>query len=261
MQTNHPPLLATPRTSRLAITSLVLGCCIVLCSLVTGLPALIFGIAALVAINRSHGQLRGQGMAIAGICLGGVSVVMVPILAGLLFPAISRVKSQAQKAQAAVAVRQLCVASDAYYIEYNKWPEPRNAADLVLILNGGKDPVTGKEVSRAVEQNPRRLQFMVFNIKDLAPISSSGAEAGGEMVLVDPWGTPYAFCFDNGKAGCATGTTWKDQTALDNKISKPFPDGSSDDSINAGAAFFSNGPDKSTGSQNIAYEDDVRSWK
>ena len=258
MQTIPAPQFTAPRTSRLAITSLVLGCCILLCSIISGLPAVAFGIAALVAISRSRGQLRGQGLAIAGICLGGLSVVAVPILAALLFPAISATKTRAFQTRAAATIQQIQVASTAYYTEYSKWPDARNAADLVLILNGGRDPISNQEVSRARAQNPRGIVFMEFSAKDLAPLSSVGAGAGGEMALVDPWGTPYAFCFDNGKAGYATSVVWQDQAAYDNKIPKPYPDSSLGDSIDAGAAFFSNGPDKRTG--DAAGKDDIRSW-
>ncbi len=267
MTTQTPPPLpcATHRTSRLAITSLVLGCCILLCSVFSGLPALIFGIAALVAINRSSGQLRGQGMAIAGICLGGVSLVFLPILLGLLFPAIGTARNAANKARASAAIQCLCGASKSYYSEYGKWPAPQSAADLVLILNGGLDPVTGEYVSRVADQNPRKIQFMEFRIKDVTIPGSSGRSP---LAFYDPWGTPYAFCFDNGRSGIyfsgpgnAGETVWRDSPGYNNAIPKPFPDiGGGAGEISYGFAFFSNGPDRFTGTAATA-EDDIRSWR
>ena len=55
-----------PKTSGLAITSLVLGCLGLLTCGITSLVGLILGIVALVRINKSKGQLGGQGLALAG---------------------------------------------------------------------------------------------------------------------------------------------------------------------------------------------------
>jgi prepilin-type processing-associated H-X9-DG protein len=64
------------RTSALAITSLVLGL-LSFCTFFLTVPlAVIFGIISLVMIAKSHGQLKGKGLAIAGIA---VPVVILPI--------------------------------------------------------------------------------------------------------------------------------------------------------------------------------------
>ena len=44
-----------------------------------GLLALILGIAALVRINRSGGELRGRGLALAAIILGAL-ILLTPVL-------------------------------------------------------------------------------------------------------------------------------------------------------------------------------------
>jgi hypothetical protein len=62
----HPHVAS--RTSRLAITSLVLG--IVHCFVIGSLLATIFGAAALDQIARSRGRLKGRVYAIAGLFLG-----------------------------------------------------------------------------------------------------------------------------------------------------------------------------------------------
>jgi len=248
----------------LAITSLVLGCCVFVCNVLTGLPALAFGIKALVAIRRSRGRLAGQGMAITGTCLGGASLILLPIMLGLLFPCIGTIKDAANKARAGASIQNLCMASKSYYNEYGKWPEPHSAADLVLILNGGRDPVTGEDVSRVADQNPRKIQFMEFKAKD---VTLPGAGGQSPLAFYDPWGTPYAFCFDNGKPGIyysgpgnAGETAWLDSTAGDNQVSVPFKDSSGATPIPAGYAFFSNGPDGRTGTASTV-GDDIRSWK
>ena len=257
-----PPVqLFYSRTSRLAITSLVLGCCMILFSIFTGLPALGFGIAALVAIKRSHGGLEGRGLAIAGICLGVASMGCLPLMMwGMKFP----VNNAANKSKAGAAIQSLCTASKAYHDEYGKWPEPHGAADLVLIFNGGRDPVTGEYVSRVADQNPRKIRFMEFTVKD---VTLPGAGGRSPLAFYDPWGTPYAFCFDNDKLGVyfrgpgTTGeTVWLDSPAGDNKVCMPFMDFSGAMTIPAGYAFFSNGPDGRTGTGPTT-RDDIRSWK
>ena len=89
-----------------------------------------------------------------------------------------------------------------------------------------------------------------------------------ELAFYDPWGTPYAFAFDNGVGGVyylGPGTTnavpWRDDKADDGTISEPFAaTNTTSGVIHAGFAFFSNGPDKKTGTASNG-EDDIRSWK
>ena len=73
-----------PKTSRMAILSLVLGAPPVSC--IYGVPAVagfILGILALHKIHTSEGQVRGAGLAIAGTVLSFLVVLFV--LCGLLF--------------------------------------------------------------------------------------------------------------------------------------------------------------------------------
>ncbi len=70
-----PPL--KPRTSGLAIASLVCGIGS-LCTLgLTALPGLIMGIVAVRKVHRSAGQLRGSGMAIGGIVTSIIGLLML----------------------------------------------------------------------------------------------------------------------------------------------------------------------------------------
>ena len=76
------PASSTPsKTSRLAIGSLALGILGLTCILPTIGPilALILGIVALNQINKSHGTVTGQGQAIAGLVLGSIGLMMVPM--------------------------------------------------------------------------------------------------------------------------------------------------------------------------------------
>jgi len=55
------------KTSGLAITSLVLGILSIFTLFLTALPAIILGIISIFKIEKSAGQLKGKGLAIAGI--------------------------------------------------------------------------------------------------------------------------------------------------------------------------------------------------
>jgi hypothetical protein len=85
-----------PKTSGMAIASLVcgvLGLCLLLPSLFGGL----FGIIALVKINKSQGALTGSGLAIGGLVTSALSLVTAGILASMLLPALARAKSKANR--------------------------------------------------------------------------------------------------------------------------------------------------------------------
>lgn len=73
-----------PRTSGLAVASLVLGI-LILCG-IGSLLATIFGAVALGQIGRSGGNLNGKGMAIAGLVLGilGLGFIAFLFFAGTL---------------------------------------------------------------------------------------------------------------------------------------------------------------------------------
>lgn len=82
MQEANVPLTTPPKTSGLAVTSLVTGILgLLICGL--GLVSVIFGHVALSKIKRSGGALKGGGLAIAGLVLGYLSliltIVMLPI--------------------------------------------------------------------------------------------------------------------------------------------------------------------------------------
>ena len=112
----HPaepaPPSSPPRTSGLAVASLILG---ILGGLViTGLLGLIFGIMALVQIGRSHGRLRGQGLAIAGTVISGLALLCIPILAAMVFPVFMKARSSAHKMTCLSNVKNISLALQMY---------------------------------------------------------------------------------------------------------------------------------------------------
>src|SRR5664279_1951846 len=101
------PAAAPPKTSRLAVTSLVLGCLGVLTCGITSLVGLVLGIIALVRINKSKGQLGGQGLALAGTIVSAAFLLLVPIPAAMLLPALAKAKQKAHGIQCMNNVKQL----------------------------------------------------------------------------------------------------------------------------------------------------------
>ncbi|MBN3040751.1 MAG: DUF4190 domain-containing protein [Candidatus Omnitrophica bacterium] len=69
-----------PKTSGLAIASLVCGIVSLCCGLLLGIPAIICGHIALKQINDSADTIGGKGMAIAGLIMGYLSLVLTVIL-------------------------------------------------------------------------------------------------------------------------------------------------------------------------------------
>lgn len=127
------PPLPVRKTSGLAITSLVLGCFSFFLSCLTGIPAVICGILALREIGRKTG-LEGQGQAIAGIILGGFSMLILPMLAGLAIPAISGALDAAKQTKEVADIRMVGIALYAYATEHDgKYP------DSLETLAQGKD--------------------------------------------------------------------------------------------------------------------------
>jgi prepilin-type processing-associated H-X9-DG protein len=95
-----PPLPTVPlvrsNMSGMAIASLVLAALGLVTFGITSLVGLVLGIVALVKINRSRGALRGNGLALAGTILSGFLILILPIFAAMLLPALARAKARAQ---------------------------------------------------------------------------------------------------------------------------------------------------------------------
>ena len=122
-----------PKTSGLAITSLVLGCLGLLTCGITSLVGLILGIIALVCINKSKGQLGGQGMALAGTIVSAAFLLLAPIPAALLLPALAKAKQKAQSIQCMNNVKQLNLGLIMYADDHkNLFPAGTNWCDALM---------------------------------------------------------------------------------------------------------------------------------
>jgi competence protein ComGC len=81
------------------------------------IAAIIFGHIALSEIKKSAGRLKGEGMAIAGLVLGYMWVVFIPvilIIAAIAIPNLLRARMAANEASAVAGVRTLVSAEASY---------------------------------------------------------------------------------------------------------------------------------------------------
>ncbi len=141
-----PPLPAgapagQAKTSGMAITSLVLGMLgILTCGITVLLSApagLILGIVALKKIGKSQGQLCGKGLALAGIITSGVTIVLIPIFAALLLPALAAAKTKAQQINCVNNEKQLALAVMIYSQDHtNQLPPAATWCDAIQSTAG-----------------------------------------------------------------------------------------------------------------------------
>lgn len=177
--TETQPPAAPPKTSPLAVTSLVLGCLGLLTCGITSLVGLVLGIIALVRINKSKGQLGGQGLALAGTIVSAVFLLLVPIPAAMLLPALAKAKQKATSIQCMSNVRQLNLGLR-MYADDNKDLFPSGTAwcdNLISYLGGSTNAFICPQGA------PNRRSHYAVNAR-LAGHSIKDIQAPAQTVLV-----------------------------------------------------------------------------
>ena len=95
LQSQNKPSEAV-KTSGLAIASLILGI-LGFCTFgLAGIAGFILGIVGLIVISKSAGQIKGGGLAIAGIIVSAVSLftLFIALLMAILMPALAGARDQ-----------------------------------------------------------------------------------------------------------------------------------------------------------------------
>ena len=118
-----PPDLRPARTSGMAIASLVLGILGMLG--LTALIGVVLGIVALLQISGSRGRLKGQGLAIAGLCISGF--MLLAVLPAMFYPVFSRARATARKTVCLVNVKQVSTGLLMYVSDWDEiYPDSAN---------------------------------------------------------------------------------------------------------------------------------------
>ena len=94
------------RTSALAVTSLVLGILSICFTVLTGLPAILLGVIALIVISGSGGRLRGTGLAVGGLVTG----LLGSLLLLALIPGVAKVKQTQARIESHNNLKQMALA-------------------------------------------------------------------------------------------------------------------------------------------------------
>lgn len=138
----RPPTFAgEPQTDGKATGSLILGILSLLCfSFLAGIPAVVLGHMSRKNIRESMGRLKGDGMALAGLIMGYISIAAIPmvlIIAAIAIPNLLRAKLAANDSAAASTMRTLNTAQVTYSSTY---PAKGYARDLTTLGPGPSSP-------------------------------------------------------------------------------------------------------------------------
>jgi hypothetical protein len=124
---NPPPLptVTQPKTSALAIWSLVLGILSLTCFwLFSAIPAVICGHIAYGRIKRAQGALEGTGLALGGLITGYVSIALsvfvLPLLLAIAIPNFVKARDNALATACAMNLRQIHGAKEQWALEHKK---------------------------------------------------------------------------------------------------------------------------------------------
>lgn len=146
---------AEKRTLGFAIASLVCGCLVIfpLLGILFSLAAIILGIVALVMISKNKETLKGNGLAISGIVLGGIGLVIIPFMTAMFvaiaIPNLLRARLNANDAAAKASLQALVTAIESYAAATGSYPHdiydltdatpPYLAEDIILTDPHGYD--------------------------------------------------------------------------------------------------------------------------
>ena len=122
------------KTSCAALWSLICGIAgIPLC--LPALQAVILGIIGLVNIKKSNGALKGSGKAITGLILGGLAIIVWPIILIILAVAIPNLVSARGAVMEHVAkaeIRNISTSIEMYYADCGSYPSAEQGLQILM---------------------------------------------------------------------------------------------------------------------------------
>ena len=146
-----PAVALPPKTSTLAIVSLVLGMLAMVFLLVCisplfAIPGLICALVAQRRIKRAAGAVGGQGIALAGLitnCVSiGLSIFLVPMMMAIAIPNFVKARETAQRNACINNLRMIDAAKNEWALENSKTNgSPVTQADLLPYFKADKFPV------------------------------------------------------------------------------------------------------------------------
>lgn len=120
-QSQIPP--SPVKTSRMAVTSLVLGIFSLLClSILAGIPAVILGHKSRGQIRNSAGALQGSGLAMGGLITGYLSIALFLISIPIAIAAFGEYKKQIIATACVHNLQQIDFAKEQWAMEAEPTP-------------------------------------------------------------------------------------------------------------------------------------------
>ncbi len=107
----------------MALGAMVCGIIGILGCFPIGIAGLILGIVAVSRVSRKPAEYGGRGMAIAGICTGGASILLVIpmiMMASILLPSLARARELSKRAVCAANLRGIGQAMRVYANDFNE---------------------------------------------------------------------------------------------------------------------------------------------
>jgi hypothetical protein len=203
------PQNAPVKTNGMAIASLVCGILGFFTCGVTALVGLILGIVSMNSIKKSNGTQGGHGLALAGTIVSAVFLVMIPMWAALMLPALGKAKQKAQTVQCVNNMKQLALAVRIYSGDHNDhfppattWCDaikPQVLSDRVFRCPAG-DP--GKRCHYAYNARLDNMQERNIDPETVLFFETDGGwnvSGGPELLLPSPrHGQTYVVAFVDG---------------------------------------------------------------
>lgn len=156
----QPVSVPQPKTSGMAITSLVLGTLGFFSCGITALVGLILGIIAMVKVKNSQGHLKGGGLALAGTIVSGIFLLLIPIFVAMLLPAVAAAKQRAEAISCVNNEQQLAMTIRIYSGNHtNQFPPAATWCDAI------KDDVESTIPFKCVAANANSRCDYAFNAK------------------------------------------------------------------------------------------------